>query len=145
MNEHQVDRRTDERKGDGQDTERALESDIERLRGELDGMVSELDRRRHEALDLRLQLRRHSGVVAALGVVAVLVSVVGVMAWSASRRRQDRLVDRVQNLARAIAIMSRNPDRLERALEGKRPAGSAVTSAIAKLAGAAGQRAILGA
>jgi hypothetical protein len=145
MNDREAEHATTERKGNGEDTERALESDIERLRGELDAMVDELDRRRHEAFDVRLQLRRHRGLVVGVAAVAVLLTGAGLYAWAASRRRQDRLLVRMQHLARAIAIMARNPERLERALEGRPQPGSVITSALTKVAGAAGQRAILGA
>ena len=126
----------------GERAERALESDIERLRGELDGMVGELDRRRHEAFDLRLQLRRHAGVVATVGGVAIGVAIAGIAAWASARRRQDRLLVRLQNLGRAVAIMARHPDRLERALEGRPQSGTAVASALIGMAGEAGRRAI---
>lgn len=137
--------RADRKDGDGEDVERALESEIEGLRGELDGIVGELDRRRHEAFDLRLQLRRHKGFVTGVGIVAAVLVVAGVAAWMQSRRRQDRLLVRLQNLGRAVATMSRHPERLERALEGRPQPGPAITSALAKIAGAAGRRAILGA
>jgi hypothetical protein len=70
---------------------RLLGAQIAALRDELGGLVAELDRRRHEVLDLRLQVRRH--VVAA---IATAVSTVGAMAgiiWlgiSRARRRGSR-------------------------------------------------------
>ena len=67
----------------GEDFERELESDVERLRDELDAVVGELDRRRHRAL----QLRRHAGLVTAAGTVALLLAVVGIARWRSSRRR----------------------------------------------------------
>ncbi len=146
MNDGEAER-TAPRRGadDGEDTERALESDIERLRSELGAMVEELDRRRHDAFDVRLQLRRHAGLVAAVAGGAVVLLVAGLVAWTSSRRRQDRLLVRLQHLGRAVAIMARHPERLERALEGRTPTpGAAVGSALAKVAGAVGQRAILG-
>jgi hypothetical protein len=145
MNGGDAPRAAADRKDDGgEDTERVLESEIGRLRDDLDAMVGELDRRRHEAFDVRLQLRRHAGVVAAVGGVAVVLVVGGIAVWTASRRRQDRLLVRLQNLARAVAIMSRHPDRLERALERRPEPATAITSALASVAGAAGRRALLG-
>jgi len=76
----------------GEATERAIEQDIDRLRDQLDGMVGELDRRRHEALDVRLQLRRHGTAVATVGVVATVLVVGGFVAWRNARRRQDQLL-----------------------------------------------------
>lgn len=122
--------------------EQAIESQIVRLRGELGEIVGELDRRRHEAFDLRLQLRRHAGVVVGIGTVAVVLAVGGLALWGASRRRQERLLVRMQNLARAVAIMSRHPERLERALAGRPQPGTAVATALTKVAGAVAQRAI---
>ena len=57
-----------------------LERDVERIRDSMAGIVSELDRRRHELFDWRLQLRRHKlgigllagGVVLLLGTAMVV-------------------------------------------------------------------------
>ena len=76
----------------GEATERAIEHDIDRLRDQLDGMVGELDRRRHEVFDVRLQLRRHGTAVATVGVVAAVLVVGGFVAWRNARRRQDQLL-----------------------------------------------------
>jgi len=76
----------------GEATERAIEQDIDRLRDQLDGMVGELDRRRHEVFDVRLQLRRHGTAVATVGVVAAVLVVGGFVAWRNARRRQDQLL-----------------------------------------------------
>jgi hypothetical protein len=93
----------------GAEAERALESEIERLRTEIDAMVGELDRRRHEAFDVRLQMRRHAGLVVAVGSAAVMLALVAGAAWTSSRRRQDRLHLRVGILARAVDALSRRP------------------------------------
>jgi hypothetical protein len=130
---------------DGEEAERVIEREIGDLRQELGGIVNELDRRRHEAFDVRLQLRRHRTAVVTAGAVALLFAVGGFVAWRTARLRQDRLAVRLQNLGRAIAIMSRNPDRLERALEGRPDPGRAAFSALARVAGAAGRRAVLSA
>ena len=77
---------------EGEATERAIEHDIDRLRDRLDGMVGELDRRRQEAFDVRLQLRRHSTAVTTAGVVAGVLVVAGFVAWRNARRRQNQLL-----------------------------------------------------
>jgi hypothetical protein len=111
---------------------RVLEDQIHRIRDELDEMVGELDRRRHDALDVRLQVRRHAGLVAVVGVVVATVAIGGVIAWTASRRRQDRLVARLQQLGRAVVVMSRRPgERLE-------PAPAPATGPLTALAQVAG-------
>lgn len=147
MTDHDAEPATEARTnaGNGEDTERTLEADIERLRGELDAIVGELDRRRHEAFDVRLQVRRHPGVVATVGAAAVVLLISGVAAWRSSRRRQQSMLVRLHNLGRAVAILSEDPERLARTLEGKPQPGTAILSAATGLAGAAARRAILGA
>ena len=44
-----------------------IEGEISDIRGRLDQSLAELDRRRHEATDVKLQIRRHPAVVAAAG------------------------------------------------------------------------------
>jgi prefoldin subunit 5 len=102
---------------DGADAERRLESQIENLRSELDAMIGELDRRRHEALDIRLQLRRHGRLVVAIGAGAAVLMMAAAVVWGSSRRRQHRLLERMENLAWALDLMSRHPSQLQRALE----------------------------
>jgi hypothetical protein len=63
--------------------------EIEVLRHELGGLVSELDRRRQEALDLRLQLRRHPVLVATVVTVAALL-VGGALALVVREGRERR-------------------------------------------------------
>jgi len=92
-----------------------IEHEIVELRRELTGLVQEVDRRRHDAFDLRLQLRRHASViVVVLGGASLLL--VGRWALRSYRyERSDSARARAANLARAIAILSReNPDRLLR-------------------------------
>ena len=93
---------------DGEATERAIEHDIDRLRDRLDGMVGELDRRRHEALDVRLQLRRHGTAVATVGVVATVLVIGGFVAWRNARRRQDQLL---VHLGRLVVAAGRRAAR----------------------------------
>jgi hypothetical protein len=101
--------------------------DADTVRSKLIHTVEELDRRRHEALDLGLQLRRHAGPLAALGlfaagtVAAAIALAVQRVSTAALRRRRARwrLVKTVwfrpQRLLRA--------ERLALALEGLCSAG----------------------
>ena len=72
------------------------------VRRELDGLVSELDRRRHLAFDWRRQLRRHGRAVALVstGIVAIagLIAVTSI----ARRRRHQGLASRLSELADAM-------------------------------------------
>jgi hypothetical protein len=61
------------------ETVRHLGVEIAALREELGGLVAELDRRRHDLLDVRLQARRH-----ALTASAVAVALIGAI-WGLVR------------------------------------------------------------
>ncbi len=124
------------------DDPQMIEHAVETTRAELADLHAELDRRRHEAFDLRLQLRRHRTALAVVALAAV-----GVLAssWAYRRSHRDGPLDRVQNLAHALALVAREPDNLVRAMENRRTPmspGNAIVAALAKIAGAAGQRAV---
>lgn len=86
--------------------------DIDRLRGELGRIVSELDRRGHEALDVRLQLRRHP-LAAAIAVGAAAAVLGGLVALAVRRRRQRRSpVHRAREVRGALARLLDHPDRV---------------------------------
>ena len=88
-----------------------IEHEIESIRGELDVLVRELDRRRHDALDWRLQVQRHRrelSIAAGVGGAALLAWVW----WSARRRRTTRAED----VVRALRLVAQHPDALARGL-----------------------------
>lgn len=94
------------------ETVRLLEGQITALREELGELVAELDRRRHEALDVKLQVRRH-----ARGITLTSVALVGAAAgfvwlnvWL-SRRRQ-RFGARVGRFQHAVSRMIERPERV---------------------------------
>ena len=65
-----------------------IEGEIAEIRGRLDQSLAELDRRRHEATDVKLQIQRHPGAVAvAGGIVLLLLGGVAYAIW-ASRQRE---------------------------------------------------------
>jgi hypothetical protein len=67
---------------------RQLESEIAAVREELSALVAELDRRRHEAFDVKLQVRRHGLELALTGVA--LVAAASGFVWLRSRRSRRR-------------------------------------------------------
>jgi hypothetical protein len=73
---------------------RALGEEIEEVRARLDVRADELDRRRHAALDWRLQLRRHAKGLALtiIGLAALTAAgmVVRAKVSARSRRRRSR-------------------------------------------------------
>jgi hypothetical protein len=64
-----------------------LEREVDELRDRMTGLVGELDRRRHELFDWRLQLRRHGRT---LGLVGAGLAAVFWGARALARRRNRR-------------------------------------------------------
>jgi hypothetical protein len=123
----------------------ALGGEIAVVRQELDTLLGELDRRRHEALDVPLQLRRHAfGVL--LTVLALVITAtggVGLTLWR--RRRTERLGARAGRLRHAISRMTEHPERVaaEPTVPGKiaiAAANAAVAVLVKKLLESAAQR-----
>jgi hypothetical protein len=89
-----------------------LGTEIAATRDELDGLVAELDRRRHEVLDVRRQLGRHAfGVV--LTTLALLTTAAATVSFGIWRqRRRARLPAQATRLRHAIARMTEHPERV---------------------------------
>jgi hypothetical protein len=106
---------------------RRVAGEIEVLRGDIGSLVSELDRRRHELFDLRLQAKRHPVVVMAAAATAALV--VGGLLAVAVRARRDRHRPsvRAREVRDALARLLDHPDRV-----------AAETSVLDKVLAAAG-------
>ncbi len=106
---------------------RRVSGEIDVLRRDLGSIVAELDRRRHEMLDVRLQARRHPVVVViAAGGAALVVGGLVALAIRQSRERR-RPTRRVREARRAIARLLDHPHRV-----------AAEPSVAAKIATAAG-------
>ena len=126
---------------------RRLEGEIAVLRDELAGLVAELDRRRHELTDFKLQARRHA-VGAALTGAGLLMSAAGFVWLSAWRRRQrSKATARMERLREAVSRMVTRPDRVaEPGILAKivtAAANAAVATAIKKILGRGLQRAMI--
>jgi hypothetical protein len=94
------------------DTARRLGSEIAALRDDLDHLVREVDRRRHETLDLGLQVRRHTP-----GAVVTIVALIGAaagFAWVGSwrARRRNRLMSQPDRLRQVLSRMIDHPERV---------------------------------
>jgi hypothetical protein len=88
-----------------------IEGEIEEIRGRLDESLAELDRRRHEATDVKLQIRRHPGVVAVAGGVALLLLAgVGYAIWAA--RQREKPVNKAKRLKLAVSRMIDQPQKV---------------------------------
>jgi len=117
-----------------------LVHDIDEIRGHLDGLFDELDHRRHELFDIRLQLRRHTTAVI-VTVVAVAGIVGGVIALAVRRRRRrSTLRARLARLRTAVSRMIDDPDRVAKetpnpGLKILTAGGTAVASILGKRVG----------
>ena len=111
-----------------------LGGEIAVVRDELDTLLGELDRRRHDALDVPLQLRRHAAgaSLTALALVATAAGSVWLTIWR--RRRRDRLGAQAGRLQKAISRMTEHPERVatEQTMVGK-IATAAANAAVAVL------------
>lgn len=84
--------------GEGAAGVNEAEAEIERLRAALSEVAHELDVRRHELLDWRLQLRRH-WLAATVTAGALLAVTGGLILWTIEERRRPRsLGDRLARL-----------------------------------------------
>lgn len=96
-----------------------LEREVETIRGNLDGIVSELDRRRHELTDWRLQLRRHRTQLIAAGasLAAIMASFVVFTFWRHHRAKRLRgqmslFARKAHDLRAALARALEDPDKV---------------------------------
>lgn len=89
-----------------------IEGEIDELRDELGVLVSELDRRRHEAMDVKLQIQRHAVPVALIGLGA-LAAVGALIAWRIhAKQERDRPMERARRLRIALERAAEHPDRV---------------------------------
>jgi hypothetical protein len=88
-----------------------LEKEIEGIRGRLDGMVGELDRRRHDLFDVRAQLRRHAVPLVAVALALLGIAGGGIALGIARRRRRARVGARLTRLQEAVGRMIAKPNQ----------------------------------
>lgn len=118
--------------GAGEQTVGKVSGEIDALRGELGALVAELDRRRHEAFDLGLQVRRHP-VAVAVAAATLAFAVGGLIALAvAGRRHRQRPSVRAREARRALARIMDKPHRV--AAEPSMPRRVAVAAATAAAA-----------
>ena len=90
---------------------RELETEITEIRSRLDRSLAELDRRRHELTDVRLQVRRHPMVAVAAGVT-VLALVGGVAYAVYAARQRNKPVSKARRLKHALSRMIDEPHKV---------------------------------
>jgi hypothetical protein len=92
---------------------REIERDIEHLRTRLDHSLAELDRRRHELTDVRLQMRKHPAVFICAGAVVVLM--LGGVGYAIYRsRKRHELPRKASRLRLALGRAVDNPHKVAR-------------------------------
>jgi len=92
---------------------REIELEIEHLRTGLDRSLAELDRRRRELTDLKIQMRKHPGVfIGAGGVLLFVVGGVGFAIWRSQKR--DQLPGRAKRFRLAVGRAVHKPRKMAR-------------------------------
>jgi hypothetical protein len=103
-----VNGQTSTRNGNGS---QQIEGEISEIRGRLDESLAELDRRRHEATDIKLQIHRHPAAVAvAGGVVLLLLGGVAYAIWAA--RQREKPISKAKRLRVAVSRMIDEPQKV---------------------------------
>jgi hypothetical protein len=104
-----------------------IEREIGSLRTEIADLVGELDRRRREAFDVRLQLRRHPTAVAiaSVALAALLGGTVALLVYNG--RRKQRPSWKAKQLKVAMGRVMKHPDRVAR---GEPPPGEKILAAV---------------
>lgn len=118
----------------------ALEHQATVLRTRLGATLEELDRRRHEAFDLRLQARRHHlpRLLLLTAGAAGAALLLGGAAWTVARIARQRRAARLRSRLRLLGVIVRHPERL------LRPPRPASTSTWGDRLGHLGRSALVG-
>jgi hypothetical protein len=105
---------------------REIEREIEHVRARLDRSLAEIDRRRHELTDLRLQMRKHPGVFIGVGgFLFVIVGGVVLAVWRSHKR--DALPEKVKRLRVAV---ERAVDKPRKVARGDAPPWEKILAAV---------------
>jgi hypothetical protein len=104
-----------------------IEEDIATIRDEIGGLVDELDRRRRELFDVRLQMQRHP-VATGIACVTVAALLGGAVAMTIHDvRRRQRASFKAKQLRAAFGRMMDHPERVAR---GEPPPAEKILAAV---------------
>ena len=105
---------------------REIERDIEHLRTRLDRSLAELDRRRHELTNVKLQMRKHPVVFVGAGaMVALLLGGVGFAIYRS--RKREEIPQKAKRLRIAIGRAVDEPHKVAR---GDAPVWEKIVAAV---------------
>jgi len=98
--------------------------------------VGELDRRRHDLLDWRSQLRKHGAVLAAVTAGWVLAIGVTMAVRASQKRRRNRPLAKARRLRDALSRMVAHPELVAqpRPSIGRKVVGAAASATVGALA-----------
>ena len=99
----------------------ALERDVDRIRNNIGELIRELNYRRHEAFDLKLQFQRHAARVILAGA-AMFAVVAGAIVLAVARQRRRRIHWRPRDPAAESAAAHLRPPRTARGTAAQRVA-----------------------
>jgi hypothetical protein len=93
-----------------------LEANANALRSRLARTLESLDRRRHDAFNVKVQAKRHPGFVAAVGgAMAAVAAGSGLITYLVIHHRRSRgLSDRLSDRLHAVTRIWQHPDRVAR-------------------------------
>jgi hypothetical protein len=114
-----------------------VEHEVEAIQRNLGGLVGELDHRRKELFDLKLQVRRHAVPLIVAGGALLALLAAGVVAVVVRKRRRRTLRARANRFREALRRMTDHPEQVAEPKPhvGKKIAsagGSAAASVIGK-------------
>ena len=97
--------------GEPRKAARELETEITEIRSRLDRSLAELDRRRHELTDVRLQIARHPMMAVAAG--ATLLAIAGGVAYAVwASRQRNKPISKARRLKHALSRMIEEPHKV---------------------------------
>jgi hypothetical protein len=114
-----------------------LEHDVDLIRANLGDLIGELNSRRRDALDLRLQFQRHAGRLVLVGVVLIGMVAGGIALFVSRMRHKRSFSARASRLGKALRRAVAHPEHLAE----RRPSvsrkiaaagGGAIASAVGK-------------
>jgi hypothetical protein len=130
---------TDASASDIEEKPEELEREVEGIRENITDIVGELDRRRHDLLDWRLQLRKHAAVLAAVTAGWVLALAITTAFRASRHRRQNRPLAKARRLVAALSRLVAHPERVAQPLPGigRKVLGAAASASVSVLTKAA--------